>query len=239
MMFNPDVYYTGRSFSDDEVKNKVIVAIDVLRAGSSIVTALQNGARGVIPVADMGDASTIAQNLDSASYLLCGERDAVKIEGYHLGNSPFEFTPDAVSKKTLIFNTTNGTRTIDRCSVGGQVFIGCFLNISAVVEKLKSVEKPVVIVCSGWKNRLSFEDLLCAGNIIHKLNDGNLPADAPDGARVAFALYEKFGQDVQSAIQGSNHATFLRGLGFEKDVAYCSQTDIVSIVPAMEDGIIK
>jgi 2-phosphosulfolactate phosphatase len=239
MLQNPDVYFTGRSFSEDEVRDKIVVVIDVLRAGSTIVTAIKNGARGIIAVEDMSDASKIAQNLDSASYLLCGERDGEKIEGYHLGNSPFEFKPNVVAKKTLILNTTNGTRAIDRCKGADRILIGCFLNISALVEELKKETKEIVIVCSGWKNRLSFEDILCAGNILYKLNNGKLHEDAPDGARVSFALYETYGNDISTAIGTSNHAERLKKLDFNQDIEYCSQVDSTQIIPEMFDGILK
>jgi len=238
MLQTPDVYYTGKSFSEDEVRDKVVVVIDVLRAGSTIVTALKNGAKGIIPVSDMADASRIAQNLDSSSYLLCGEREGSKIDGYHLGNSPFEYVQEVVEKKTLILNTTNGTKAIDRSGTAYRVLIGSFLNISALIEELKKADKPVTLICSGWKNRLSFEDLLCAGMILHLLSEGNLPENAPDGARVAFALYETYGADITKAITSSNHAQRLESLGFENDISYCCQVDIASIVPEMEDGII-
>lgn len=239
MLQTPDVYYTGKSFSEDEVRDKIVVVIDVLRAGSTIVTALKNGAKGIIAVADMSDASRIAQNLDSSSYLLCGEREGLKIDGYHLGNSPFDYLPETVEKKTLILNTTNGTKAIDRCGSADRVFIGTFLNISALTDVLKKADKPVTLICSGWKNRLSFEDLLCAGMILHLLCDGTLPDDAPDGARVAFALFETYGSNIKNAVKSSNHAHRLIDLGFEKDIEYCCQIDTTAIVPEMHDGIIN
>lgn len=238
MLQTPDVYYTGKSFSEDEVRDKVVVVIDVLRAGSTIVTALKNGAKGIIPVSDMADASRIAQNLDSSSYLLCGEREGLKIDGYHLGNSPFEYMKEVVEKKTLILNTTNGTKAINRSSAADRVLIGSFLNISALTQVLKNSEKPITLICSGWKNRLSFEDLLCAGMIIHLLCEGKLSENAPDGARVAFALYETYKNEALSAIKSSNHACILTGLGFGNDIDYCAQVNITDKVPEIRDGII-
>jgi 2-phosphosulfolactate phosphatase len=91
-----DVFYALHSFQEDELRDKIVVVIDVLRASSTIVTALMNGAKAVIPVADMGEASKISMNVDSDNYLLCGEKDGEKIEGYDLGNSPLEYSEDVV-----------------------------------------------------------------------------------------------------------------------------------------------
>src|SRR5699024_10906834 len=105
-----DVFISSQSFQEEDLRDKTVVIIDVLRASSTIATALDHVAKGVISVADMSDASKISQNLDSSYYLLCGEKDGVKIEGYDLGNSPLDYTSEAVESKTIILNTTNGTK---------------------------------------------------------------------------------------------------------------------------------
>jgi len=233
-----DVYINGNSFSEEEVKNKSVVVIDVLRAGSSIITALYNGAKGIIPVSDMAEASEMAQNLDPASYLLCGEKNGVKIDGYHLGNSPFEYNKKAVNGKTLIMKTTNGTKAVDRCSGAERVLISSFLNLSKVVEELSKDDNELVIVCSGWRNRLSLEDMLCAGAILHRLNKQKILANAPDGAKVAVSLYEKYGSAIPAAVYNSNHAARLSDLGFEKDIDYCCEIDAIPIIPELNDGML-
>ncbi|MEX1010902.1 MAG: 2-phosphosulfolactate phosphatase [Balneolaceae bacterium] len=233
-----DVFFSVHSFQEEELRDRVVVVADVLRATSTIVTAIHNGARGVIPVADMGEASKIAQNVDSDNYLLCGEKDGVMIEGYDLGNSPLEYTPERVKGKTLIFNTTNGTKALRKSFSADEVYIAAFLNLDQVVEKLSSVGKDVVIVCSGWKGRLSMEDLLLAGSIIYHLGDGNLPSEARDGAKVAFSLYEKFGKDLASVILNSNHGFRLRNLNSVADIEYCSQVNTHRVLPVLHEGII-
>lgn len=237
MQITPDVFATGRSFSEDEVKGKTVVVIDVLRASSTLVTALSHGARGVIAVEDMGDATRIAQNLDASSYLLCGEQGGVKIEGFHLGNSPSEYTEEVVKGRTLIFNSTNGSPTLVRCSGAKEVIIGCFLNAGAVVERLKQTEREVLIVCSGWKSRLSFEDMLCAGYLLHKLIGATMPDEAPDGAQLAAALYKQYGKKVVSSVERSNHGKRLALLGYAEDIPYCCSVDTTEVVPVLEDGL--
>ena len=233
-----DVFFSSQSFQEEELRNKTVVVIDVLRATSTIVTALLNGAKAVIPVADMGEASKISQNVDSDNYLLCGEKDGVKIEGYDLGNSPLEYTNETVEGKTLIFNTTNGTKAIKKSMGSAHIYMSSFLNLTATVDALREINNEVVLVCAGWKGRLAFEDTLLAGCIIHKLNGGNLSSDARDGAKVAFGLYEKFGNDIRSVVHQSNHASRLRDLIGDEDIDYCCQIDISSELPVLKEGMI-
>lgn len=233
-----DVFFSVQTFQEEQVRNKTIVIVDVLRATSTIVTAIANGAKGVIPVEDMGEASRISQSVDSDDYLLCGEKDGIKIEGYDLGNSPLEYRSEVVEGKSLILNTTNGTKAIKKSVNAGEVYVASFLNLDVVVDTLRDAEREIVIVCSGWKGRMSLEDLLLAGNIIYNLSDGNLENEARDGAKIAFTIYEKFGKDLESVILHSNHATRLRELIGMEDVTYCCQTNTTRVLPVLKEGII-
>lgn len=234
-----DVFISYQSFQEEEMRNKTVVVVDVLRASSTMITALHNKAKGVIPVADMGDASKISQNLDSPHYLLCGEKDGVKIESYELGNSPLDYTEEKVANKTIILNTTNGTRAIKRAGLSEETIIGSFLNLETLTTYLKTVETDIVLVCAGWKGRLALEDLLCAGNIIYELTDGKLPQNVQDGAKVAFGLYEKFGDDIEKAVKTSNYAVRLKDLVSEEDISYCCQSNKMQVLPVMNEGIIS
>ena len=232
-----EVFLSAGSFDEEELRGKTAVVIDVLRASSTIATAIYNNAKGVIPVASTADANKIIQSLNSTDYLLCGERDGVKIEGYDLGNSPLDYTPDTVGGKTIIINTTNGTKALMRCSPAAEVMIGCFLNMNSLTEILRQKEE-VVLICSGWRGRLSFEDLLCAGNIIYELTEGVLPGNARDGAKVAVALYEKFGKDLEGAVRNSNHASRLKGIVEVEDISFCCNVNTMDVLPIMNEGMI-
>lgn len=232
-----EVFVSATSFPEDEMRGKTVVMIDVLRASSTIVTALYHGAKGVIPVADMGAGSKISQSMDTENMLLCGEKDGAKIEGYDLGNSPFEYTAEAVGGKTVILNTTNGTKALMRASMAKEITVGSFLNLSAVVRYL-SDKTHIALVCAGWRGRLSLEDLLCAGNIIYELTDGELPDAAFDGAKVAFGLYEKFGDDIDEAVLSSNHAHRLKDIVGSEDLLFCSKLNKMDVLPVMKEGII-
>lgn len=233
-----DVFASSSAISEEDARNKVVVVIDVLRASSTIITALVNGAKEVIPVEDMAAAGKIAQQLDSSRYLLCGEKDGITIDGYHLGNSPYEYTEEVVKNKTLILNTTNGTKAITRTQHAKKISIAGFLNVDAVITYLEQVQEDIIIVCAGWKSRVSLEDQLCAGYIIHALFNGELPDNARDGARMAFVLYEKYQQNLPEMIQLCNHAMRLKQLGYENDIAFCSQLNTTSVIPVIKDGTI-
>lgn len=238
MTNNIDVFSSAHSFKEEDVRDKMVVMIDVLRASSTMITALDNGAKGVIAVGDMDDASKISHNLDAKSFLMSGEKDGMTIQGYDLGNSPLEHTEEVVKGKTIILNTTNGTKAIKRCSLAKHIIVGSFLNLNAIVEYLKDADQEVLLVCAGWRGRLSLEDILCAGNIIYELYSGKLPADARDGAKVAFGLYEKFGDDIENSIKTSNYAVRLKDIVSEDDLEYCCKRSITDILPVLNEGII-
>lgn len=232
-----EVFSAATSFQEDELRGKTVVMIDVLRASSTIVTALANGAKGVIPVADMGTGSRMYQNMDSKNILLCGEKDGVKIEGYDLGNSPLEYTPEMVQGKTIILNTTNGTKALMRSSLAKKILVASFLNLQTIVNALKNKE-DIILVCAGWRGRLALEDLLCAGNIIYELTGDELPGTTRDGAKVAFGLYEKFGNDIENTVQSSNHAIRLKDAVGSEDLSFCCNMDAMEVLPVMNEGII-
>ncbi len=236
---NIDVFFSAQSFQENELRNKAVVVIDVLRATSTIVTALRNGAKAVIPVGDMAEASKIAQNVDSDNYLLCGEKDGVKIEGYDLGNSPLEYNADVIGGKTLIFNTTNGTKAIKKSLGSARIYIASFLNFSSVISALHNETHDIVLLCAGWKGRLALEDTLLAGMIIHNLNGGSISEEAPDGAKVAFSIYEKYGGNIEAVVHGSNHAARLKTLIGDDDVNFCCKIDTCDLLPILHDGIIS
>lgn len=233
-----DVYSTVSSFQEEDIRNKTIVVIDVLRASSTIVTALVNGAKEIIPVEDMAEAGKIAQNLDSSRYLLCGEKESEKVDGYHLGNSPLEYTNDVVGGKTLIFSTTNGTKVITRAVHAKKVIIGCFLNVGSVINELKQTNSEIVLACAGWKNRLSLEDILCAGMIISEITNGKIDLNARDGAKIAFVLYDKYKNQIKDLLLASNHAQRLNSLGYTDDIEYCAMINTTPLLPVLKEGII-
>lgn len=233
-----DVFFSVQSFQEEELRGKSAVIIDVLRASSTIVAALNNGAKKIIPVEDMDGAMRIARSMDQDDYLLCGEKNGQKIEGYHLGNSPLEYDRKTVEDKTIILNTTNGTKAIKKANLANRIYVGCFLNQKSILKALEEHDDAVVLICSGWQGRLSLEDTLFAGSLISKMCKGKLPENTKDGVKVAFGLFEKFGDDLEGAIGGSDHAKRLKELVPEDDIPFTSQVDKFDVLPGMKDGIL-
>ena len=236
---NIEIFLTSTEITEDEIKDRTVIVIDVFRTSTTIVEALSNGARAIVPVPDMEEAGKVAANLDPAVYLLGGEKDGSKIEGYHLGNSPFEYDRATVTGKTIILNTINGTRTITRVAAGHSVVIGGFVNAGVVVQYAKEQNRDVTIVCSGWKNRPSLEDTLCAGLFAHELWDGDYPDTSPDATYMALSLYRRDKSTLARPLNASNHARRLKALGLGKDIDKCIGLDTCPLIPIYRDSRIE
>jgi len=226
-----EVFLTYSNVSEDDVRNRTVVVIDVLRACSTIVTALDHGARAVMPVADMAEAGKIASNLDPDVYRLGGERDGVKIDGYDLGNSPHEYGADVVDGRDVILNTSNGTQALTRATSAKHLVAACFLNAGRVVDFVRTVDEEVTIVCAGRQNRLALEDTLCAGLLLERLWDREEPDVVTDSAHTAFTLYETDRDHLRSALDRANHAERLVDQGYEDDLDYCFRVDALPVLP--------
>ena len=144
--------------------------VDILRATTTICTAVGNGVEAIIPVASHEEA----RQLKAEGYLVASEKDGVQLDFADFGNSAFSFTRDAIGGKTLVYCTTNGTRTLEIAKGASNIVIGAFINISAVTEWLAGQQKDVVILCSGWKNKFCLEDTLFAGALTERLLDTGL-----------------------------------------------------------------
>lgn len=208
------------------VKDETVVVVDVLRATSTIVTALANGAKEVVPVKTVEEALTMKKK----GILVCGERNAKKVDGFDLGNSPLEYKRELVLGKTVVLTTTNGTQVIEKIE-SESIIAASFLNVSAVVEHLKEKEN-ITIVCAGTSGDFSLEDFLLAGMIVKRMKR----EDLLDGALVAMRYFESV-QNVREEIKRfSSHAKRLISLGFEKDVDFCTTEDLFREVPVLVNG---
>ena len=231
-----EVFLTHSNVTDDDVRERTVVVIDVLRACSTIATALDNGARAVMPVLDMAQAGKIAANLDPDVYRLGGERNAEKIEGYHLGNSPLEYTDEVVEGRDIILNTTNGTKAIARAKTARHLVTASFLNAGRVVDFLRATGGPLTIICSGRQNRVSLEDTLCAGLLLDHLWDHSLPGLVGDAAYTAFALHHHNRDALSRTLRNATHAQRLIDNGYADDVEYCFQTNTLPVLPYYTDN---
>ncbi len=230
-----DVFLTPHAVTERDVHGRFVVAIDVLRACSTIVTALANGAKAVVPVSDMEAAGRLTAGLNGEGNLLGGERNGIKIEGFDLGNSPAEYTRETVEGRTIIFKTTNGTDALLK-GVGAQHLVaGCFLNAGAVADLAREMEADVTLICSGWRGQVSYEDTLCAGLFVERLLGKTSLPSASDAARISTQLYRNAARNLFKAMAGSDHGRRLADLGAAEDVRVCSQIDVLPVLPIFKD----
>lgn len=231
-----DVVISADYIKQEDLKEKSVVIIDVLRATSVITTALANGAKQVIPTLTVEEAFEKKKEIGESS-LLAGERQAKKIDGFELSNSPLEFTKDKVRDKTIILSTTNGTRALTLASTGTRIFIASILNAKAVAKKLIEIGKDVVIINAGTNGNFSTDDFVCAGYIISEIEKFK-KNDLTDIAKIAQEIYEK-NTDIRSYVRNATHYGVLKSLNLESDVDFCCQKDIFEIVPEFENGKLK
>ena len=231
---NVDVYFSPAVVDESAVEGRVAVVIDVIRATSTIVEALANGARAIFPTVSTEEAVKLASSLGREDTLLCGERKGLKVEGFDLGNSPSEFTSDVVGGKQLVMTTTNGTRAFAAAEGAERIISAAFLNLGAVTEALVRSEE-LLIICAGRENRFSLDDALCAGKLLESLLGPEAgEARLNDGARVALDLAEKY--RVDSALLRSTAAGgALVDVGLEADLDLCASLDRHVLVPEMRD----
>lgn len=230
-----DVYLTPGEVNSTDTAERTVVIIDVLRATSSIVEAMGSGAKNIYPVSSIEEALRLANTLGRDELLLCGERKCLPIEGFDLGNSPREFTPDRVGGKTLVMSTTNGTLAIVAAAGAARVLVASLLNLSAVVEELVRSEVEPVLLCSGRERHFGLEDAVCAGEVAARLMAAR-PGDwqPNDGAVAALALAREFRMG-EKLFAGTAAGKGITAAGLEEDLAFCAQVDRHAIVPVLHD----
>ena len=232
---NIDVIFTADKANSENTKDKICIVIDVLRATSVMITALHNGANKIYPFKDIKTIQERCENLKNI--IKCGERNAVKIPGFHLGNSPLEFTKEIVAGKDIYMTTTNGTRAIENSLSAKKIFIASFLNIRAVVDKIREYNEDIVIVCAGTDNKFSIDDALCAGLIIKDLK--NFTEISINDEILALIRIAESHENIRDILNGSFHYSRLLALGFEEDMKHIFSVNKYSIVPEFEKGYIS
>ncbi len=230
----------GMIAAESDIRDRDVVVIDTLRATSTIAAALMAGAREIVPAPAADEAVKIAHRLGADRTLLCGERGARMIAGFHLGNSPREYTPEVVHGKTLVLTTTNGTAALLRCRGASRVVAGALVNARAVARSLAD-DAQVTFLCAGTNGGLSLEDTIAAGAIIAELVERlATPPTIDDGARVALRLFEDCSGNLQEAIGATDHGAVLRSLGMEEDIAFCSRLNhFDTAVPELDGSMIR
>jgi 2-phosphosulfolactate phosphatase len=213
----------------------VVVLVDVLRATTTIVTAVANGVEAIIPVATHDEA----RDLKAQGFLVASEKDGVQVDFADFGNSAFSFTREAVGGRTLVYCTTNGTRALHIAGGASGIAVGAFLNISAVTEWLVQQQKAVVVLCSGWKNKFCLEDTLFAGALAERLlGTGSFHAEC-DSAHAAMDLWSLAEGDPLAYVEKAAQRHRLGRLGLDDVLPYSFEQDRVTVVPVFDGREIR
>jgi 2-phosphosulfolactate phosphatase len=214
--------------------NSIVVIIDILRASSAICTAFANGAVSIIPVSEVAEA----RDYKSKGYLVAAERDGFVLDFADFGNSPFNFTKEKVSGKTIVYSTTNGTGIIKLASSAFMTVIGSFLNIGALTKWLIKQDKDVLLLCAGWKNRFNIEDTVCAGAIADILMRSDCCTTICDSTFASIDLWSLASPDLTGYIEKAAQRTRLRDKNLDDCIEFCLTPDFTDKIPVMKNGVL-
>lgn len=237
---NVNVHFTPSHIDEMALKDKNVVVIDVLRASTTVVSALYNGAKEIIPVSNVESVVKISSSLFGDATLRAGERNGKMIEGFNLGNSPPEYTEDIVKGKTIILLTTNGSGAMVKGRYAKNLVVAGFVNLSSVVAFLEELDSDVVIICSGKENRFCLEDTVCAGRLINLLSDRKAGRVVTHDAGEAATILDKtVGKHILKMLKNSEHGRYLTNIGFADDLKACAATDSMPILPLLSNNLIR
>ena len=218
-----------------DVSSSIVVIIDVLRATSTIATALYNGAKSIIPVDSVAECIKLGKQME---VITAGERDGKIAEGLTYGNSPFQYPKKFIKGKVLVLTTTNGTKllhmALDENARG--IITGSFCNLSAVCQYLVQQNNNVILACAAWKDKINLEDTLFAGAVITRIKDSfHINCDA---SKMAQSIYTEATPDLFEFMKNKDASHFhrLMNFGLEEDIRFCLTEDNANVLTVYEDG---
>ncbi len=216
------------------VRDCVVVVIDILRATSTIATALYNGAKSIIPVDSVEKCMRLGRHMEC---ITAGERDGKIAEGLQYGNSSFDYPRNFIEGKILVLTTTNGTKLLHMAVAKGatEIITGSFLNFSAVCDHLIKEKKNVILACAGWKDKVNIEDTLFAGAVVSRIKEHfEINCDA---SKIANCLYDNAKDDLYEFMKKNvaSHYHRLTNFGLEKDIRHCLTEDLANVLPYYVD----
>ncbi|MBE9206829.1 2-phosphosulfolactate phosphatase family protein [Nostoc sp. LEGE 06077] len=238
------LYHTPELTPKDEIPDCAI-AVDVLRATSTIATVLAAGGEAVQVFSDLTKLVEVSEQWPAEKRLRAGERGGAKVTGFELGNSPLDCTSDLVQGRRLFISTTNGTRALQRVQNSPAVLAAALINRAATVQYLLEKQPETVwIVGSGWEGSFALEDTVCAGAIAHSIvAQSQVSANelaGNDELIGAIALYTQWQDNLLGLFHHASHGKRLLRLECHEDLKYCSQTDILDVLPIQQEiGVLK
>jgi 2-phosphosulfolactate phosphatase len=234
-----NVHFSPTNLDELYFSGKTSVVIDVLRATSTIVTALANGAREVIPVDSTDFAIKARTGTFGGQTLTGGERNTKKIDGFTFGNSPLEYSSENIKGKSIILFTSNGTKAIVKAKFSAELYICSFLNLKAVTNRLIEAGKDFEVICSGGNGFFCTEDAVCAGKIIADVQKAFPEIELNDSGKTALLLAKLHGKAILKMLSECEHGRILVENGFTEDIKYCSSLNILDVIPKFSANTIK
>jgi 2-phosphosulfolactate phosphatase len=242
-----NVYSLPKFADPKDLADGTVVVVDVLRATTTIAYALEAGAREVIPCREVEEARALVARYSPEDVLLGGERGGNMIEGFDFGNSPEEYLDYRVEGKILIFTTTNGTQAMSHAQAGKQIYLGAFVNASAVVHKLLGRDS-IHILCAGTDGQFSEDDILLAGLLVERIQKlGGMVYEMNVQATTArefwlnsLALPKTLGAEaiepecLAKELRKSLGAKNLIAQGYDDDILAAAQIDRFRNVPELD-----
>lgn len=212
-----------------DLKNRIVVVVDIFRATSTMITALANQVESILPVADL----ETCRNFRNQGYIIAGERNGLPAEGFELGNSPLSYVKKAFAGQKIAVTTTNGTLAIEKSKGSAEILLGSFLNLQATANYLSRKENDLIIHCAGWKGKFNLEDSLYAGALIEALSQTH--SFECDGALAMKTLYQATKEDLVTFLNQASHAKRLQNHHVEADIDFCLTLNKYDIVGKLID----
>jgi 2-phosphosulfolactate phosphatase len=212
----------------------VVMVTDILRATSAICTAFNNGVKELIPV----ETTDEAREFKEKGYIVAAERDGIKLEFADFGNSPFNFTPEAVKGKSIVYSTTNGTEAIHLAAASYRVIIGSFLNLTASCRYLAEQERDVLVLCAGWKDKFNLEDSVHAGAVVEYMTELYGFQTNCDSALASLDLWKSAKENLIEYLDKCAQRSRLRKNMLDDVIPYCLTLDTAPVIPVFREGVL-
>lgn len=233
-------HFTPHEVDEIALREKTAVVIDVLRASTTVITALCNGAREVIPTPTVAAAAKIAGGLSGGVTIRGGAQNGRIIEGFAIGNSPLEYSEERIKDKSIVYSTTDGSPLFLKAKYAKHMLVCAFVNVSTVAGFLRQNATDLEILCAGNNGRFAIEDAVCAGMLVHLLGEeaeGQLTLC--DASIAAHALYRTHHRNLHRMLRQCENGKALEALGYADDLKYCAGVDTLPALPVLDDNMLR
>jgi 2-phosphosulfolactate phosphatase len=233
-----DLFFSPIQVKPQDTAGRLVAIVDVLRASTTVATALANGAKTVMPLPDADDVITRSKEFHRSAVVLAGEQKMMPIQGFDLGNSPQSFTPEVVKGKTILLTTTNGTRALLGVQGARDIVVASYVNFTAVLALMKvaaSSNTDIAIICAGEDGGFTLEDAACAGRYVKAIPKRSDPIEMNDAAAASVLIEKKYGDNIAKVFKESAHGKALQEAGFGDDLAAAAEVDAHPVVPIFQE----